>query len=199
MKLGDGVGMFEKLERHNMSYRKESFTQLCTQSSVLVAIACRAKGLKCHVNKNISVYRIKYCCIHGGRMHKNCRKGAWKTRHDHVCLDSTCNGYIRNLACRVLFLISARVKDCPFQTDCRVLSDGKSIEVVVMTEEHNKCNVSEMCQGLLIGAQEMKQSMRRCPEYTGVDGTCKLLAIRTPVFVIHNVDGNNSMRCPHWA
>ncbi|KAH9379452.1 hypothetical protein HPB48_022114 [Haemaphysalis longicornis] len=65
---------------------------------------------------------------------------------------------------------------CLSGTDCHILTDNDEF------------------RGLLICTDSMKASMRFYPEYIGIDATYKLLELRTPVYVIHNEDGNGATK-----
>ncbi|XP_064482754.1 uncharacterized protein LOC135395517 [Ornithodoros turicata] len=110
MQLGDKFRSFDELEQHIKCFSKETFAQLYVRSSVSLQ-AARAKGLKRFINGNISVYQVRYCCIHCGWKHRNRGKG--------------------------IRAASTYIKDCPFYIDCRVSSDEEHLEVVAMGEEHN--------------------------------------------------------------
>ncbi|KAH9379451.1 hypothetical protein HPB48_022115 [Haemaphysalis longicornis] len=80
MKLGDVFSSFEELENAVKTYSEANFVQFYKRDTRSVE-AARAKGLKRHVDGQLTMYQAYYNCIKGGRAFKKRGRGERETRY----------------------------------------------------------------------------------------------------------------------
>lgn len=79
MEFGSKFATFDELEDAVKEYSRQSYVQYYKRECRMVAAAKR-KGIRRHINENISVYQVQYHCIKGGRTFKSPSKGDRATR-----------------------------------------------------------------------------------------------------------------------
>ncbi|KAH9363751.1 hypothetical protein HPB48_006771 [Haemaphysalis longicornis] len=79
MEVGSKFATFDELEDAVKEYSRQSYVQYYKRECRMVTAAKR-KGIRWHVNENISVYQVHHHCIKGGRTFKSRSKGDRTTR-----------------------------------------------------------------------------------------------------------------------